>query len=67
VARYRLAMRVELPAIGTRQAWLQGTAESRSQVSPVRPMGEAITQAVRGISCRVGRLWEARAAGEQGL
>lgn len=67
VARYELTVRVESPATGTRQAWLQGTGESRSLVSPVRALGDAITQAVRGFSCQLARLWEARAAGEQGL
>jgi hypothetical protein len=67
VARYRLTVRVESPATGTREAWLQGTGESRSLVSPVRAIGDAMTQAVRGFSCRLTRLWEARAAGEKGL
>jgi hypothetical protein len=66
VARYRLTVRVESPATGTRPAWLQGTGESRSLVSPVRAIGDAVTQAVRGFSCRLARLWDTRAAGAKG-
>jgi hypothetical protein len=67
VARYRLTVGVESPATGTRQAWLQGTGESRSLAGPARAVDEAITQAVRELSRRLARLWEARSPGEQGL
>jgi hypothetical protein len=66
VARYELTVRVELPAIGMRQAWLQGAGESRSLASPVRAIGEAMTQAVRELSGGLAALSEARAAREQG-
>ena len=67
VTRYRLTVRVESPATGTRQTWLQGTGESRSLVNPVRAIGDAMTQAVRGFSCRLAMLWDARAAEDKGL
>jgi hypothetical protein len=67
VARYRLTVRVESPATGTRQAWLQGVGESRNLASPSRAIGEAVTQAARELSGGLARLWEARVAGEQGL
>jgi hypothetical protein len=67
MARYQLTVRVESPATGTRRAWLHGTGESRSLVSPVRAIGETITQAVRGFSCQLAMLWDTHAAGEQGL
>jgi hypothetical protein len=66
VARYRLAVRVESPATATWEAWLQGAGESRSLASPVRAIGEAMTQAVRELSGGLARLWEARAAREEG-
>jgi hypothetical protein len=65
-ARYRLTVRVESPAMGTRQAWLQGTGESRSLAGPARAAHEAITQAVRDLSGRLARLGDARTAGAQG-
>jgi hypothetical protein len=43
------------------------TASNSSLVSPVRAIGEAMTQAVRGFSCRLAMRWNARAAGEKGL
>ena len=67
VARYQLTVRVESPATGTRQAWLRGTGESRSLASPVRAIGEAMTQAVRGFSSRLAVLRDAYAAGERDL
>jgi hypothetical protein len=67
VARYELTVRVESPATGTRHAWLQGTGESQSLASPVRAIGEAMTQAVRGFSSRLAVLRDAYTAGERDL
>jgi hypothetical protein len=67
VARYQLIMRVESPATGTWQAWLRETGESRSLASPVRAIGEAMTQAVRGFSSRLPVLRDAYTAGERDL
>jgi hypothetical protein len=47
VARYQLIVRVESPAIGMRQAWLQGSGESRSLTSAARATNDAIAQTVR--------------------
>jgi hypothetical protein len=49
-ARYRLTVRVEAPAPGVWQAWLQGSGESRSLAGPARVTHDAITQAVRELS-----------------
>ena len=59
VARYRLTVRAEFPATGTRQAWLQGVGESRSQAGPAQAADEAVNQAVRGLSRQLARRWEA--------
>jgi hypothetical protein len=47
VARYQLTVRVESPAIGVRQAWLQGIGEGRSLTSAARATNDAIAQTVR--------------------
>jgi hypothetical protein len=47
VARYQLTVRVESPAIGVRQAWLQGVGDSRSWTSAARAINDAIAQAVQ--------------------
>jgi hypothetical protein len=49
VARYRLAVRVESPATGTWQAWLQGAGESRSLTSAALATNDAVTQTVRDV------------------
>jgi hypothetical protein len=49
-ARYRILVRVESPAMGARQAWLQGTGEGRSLASAARATVVALTQAVREFS-----------------
>jgi hypothetical protein len=67
VARYELTVRVESPATGGREAWLQGIGESRSLASPARAANNAITQAVRELSGRLARRWDARAARDTGL
>jgi hypothetical protein len=59
VARYRLAVRMESPATGTRQAWLQGVGESRSLAGPTQAADEAVTQAVRELSRQLARRWDA--------
>lgn len=55
-ARYRLTVRVESPAIGVGQAWLQGTGDSRSLAGPAQATHEAVTRAVRDLSGRLARL-----------
>jgi hypothetical protein len=59
VARYRLTVRVEFPAISAGQAWLQGTGESRNWASAARAVSDAITQAVREIYRQLAALREA--------
>jgi hypothetical protein len=48
-ARYRLSVRVDPPAAGARQVWLEGCGESRSLASAARAINGAITQAVRDL------------------
>lgn len=55
-ARYRLSVQVESPAAGARQAWLQGSGESRSLANAARATHDAITQAVREF-CRQLAAW----------
>ena len=59
-ARYQLTLQVESPAIGTRQAWLQGTGEGLSMVSVERAIRDALTQAVRGLCHQLVALRDAR-------
>jgi hypothetical protein len=66
-ARYRLTVRVESPAIGARQAWLQGSGESRSLVGPARAAHEAVTQAVREFYGQLAAVRHIRAAEGRGL
>jgi hypothetical protein len=47
VARYQLAVRVEFPDNGMRQAWLQAIGESRSLTSAALATNDAIDQTVR--------------------
>jgi hypothetical protein len=63
VAYYRLTVRVESPATGTGQAWLQGVGEGRSLAGSSRAVDEAVTQAVRELSLRLAKLWEACSPG----
>jgi hypothetical protein len=49
-ARYQLTVRVESPATGVRQAFIEGRGEGQSTVSAVRAGQEAITQAVRALT-----------------
>ena len=49
-ARYQLTVRVESPAIGVGQAFIEGRGEGQSTVSAGRASQEAITQAVRALA-----------------
>jgi hypothetical protein len=66
-ARYRLTVRVESPALGTRQAWLYTAGESRSLASAARAASDAITQAVREFYGQLAAVRNVRAAEERGL
>jgi hypothetical protein len=66
-ARYQLTVRVESLAIGTRQAWLQGTAASRSWVSAARATGDAITEAVWELYQQLSAVRDAPAFQGRGL
>jgi hypothetical protein len=59
VAYYRLTLRVESPATGTGHAWLQGVGKGRSLAGSARAVDDAVTQAVRELSLRLAKLWEA--------
>jgi hypothetical protein len=67
VACYRLTVRAESPAIGARQAWLQGTGESRNWASAARAISDAITQAVQGLYGQLAAVRDVRAAQGRGL
>jgi hypothetical protein len=62
-ARYHLTVRATSVTTGVRQAWLQGVGESRSLAGVARATHEAVTQAVRDLSGRLARRWEADGAG----
>jgi hypothetical protein len=62
-ARYRLTVWVESPAIGARQAWLQGVGEGRSLAGSARAVDEAVTQVVRELSLHLAKRWEACSPG----
>ena len=59
VARYRLTVRVESPATGAWQAWLQGMGEGRSLARPDGATNEAISQAVRAFCRQLGAVRDA--------
>jgi hypothetical protein len=65
--RYQLTLQVESPAIGTRQAWLQGTGESRSMASAERATSGALTQAVRALYHQLAAVRDARVSQGRGL
>jgi hypothetical protein len=66
-ARYQLTVRAESPAIGARQAWLQGTGESRGWVNAERATSDAITQAVRELCHQLAAVRDVRASQGRGL
>jgi hypothetical protein len=61
-AHYELTVRVESPAIGASQAWLQGTGEGRSWASAARAASTAITQAVHALGRQLAAVRDARVA-----
>jgi hypothetical protein len=66
-ARYRIVVRVESPAIGARQAWIQGTGEGWSLASAARATSDAITQAVREFSHQLAAVRTAQRTSGNGL
>jgi hypothetical protein len=66
-ARYQLTLQVESPAIGTRQAWLQGTGESRSMASAERATSDALTQAVRELCHQLAAVRDTWVSQRRGL
>jgi hypothetical protein len=66
-ARYRLTVRIESPATGTRQAWLHAAGEGRNLASAARATHDAITQAVWELSGRLAAVRNGRMAEGWGL
>ena len=61
-AHYRLTVRVESPALGGRQGWLQAIGEGRTLASAARAANDAITQAVWAFSGQLAAVPHVRAA-----
>jgi hypothetical protein len=65
-AHYRLTVRVESPALGVRQSWLQAIGERRTLASAARAANAAITRAVREFSGQLAAVPHVRAAEGRG-
>jgi hypothetical protein len=52
-ARYRLSVRVDSRAVGSRPAWIERRGEGRSLASATRSTDGAITQAVRALYSQI--------------
>jgi hypothetical protein len=65
-ARYRLSVRVDSPAAGARQVWLEGHGQGRSLASAARATQGAITQAVRELHRHISAVGDARASQGRG-